>query len=145
MTYLWFKTLHLIFMVAWFAGLFYIFRLFVYHVQNWDEPKQRQTFEVMERKLLFIIMYPAMILTLLFGFFMVAKAPAALRQFWFQVKLAAVLGLMAYHFYATYVHQQMQAGLRPLSEKACRMINEVPTLLLILIMIMVTIRPGVVT
>jgi putative membrane protein len=140
--YLWLKALHIIFMVAWFAGLFYIFRLYVYHIQNFDDPNQRQTFETMERKLLYVIMYPAMILTLLFGFLMVAMAPSILAMPWFQIKLAGVFGLMAYHFYATGIHNRLREGQRPLSEKACRIINEVPTVLLILIIIMVVIKPG---
>jgi len=141
-TYLWFKALHLIFMVAWFAGLFYIFRLFAYHVKNWDDPRQAKTFSLMERRLLYIIMYPAMVLTLVFGFLMIAMAPAILAERWFQIKLAAVLGLMAYHFYATVIQGKMLDGEQPLTEKTSRIINEVPTVLLIIIIIMVVIRPG---
>ncbi len=143
MSYLWLKAFHLIFMVAWFAGLFYIFRLFVYHVQQWDDPRQRQTFETMERKLLMIIMWPALILTVIFGFLLTSKAPRVLLQPWFQIKLAAVLGLIVYQIYAGHIHSQMREGLKPLSEKACRIINEVPTLLLFIIIIMVVVRPGV--
>ncbi len=140
--YLWFKAFHIITMVAWFAGMFYIFRLFVYHIQNWDDPREAKIFSIMERRLIYIIMYPAMVLTLVFGALMVTMAPSIMSQPWFQAKLAGVLGLMAYHFFATSIHGKMLDGHRPLSERACRIINEVPTLLLILIVIMVVIRPG---
>ncbi len=142
--YLWLKAFHIIFMVAWFAGLFYIFRLFVYHIQNWEDPREAKTFSLMERRLIYIIMYPAMILTLVFGFLMVAMAPSIMAQTWFIIKLAGVMGLMAYHFFATSIHTKMLDGKRPLSEKMCRIVNEVPTVLLIIIVIMVVIRPGAV-
>ena len=140
--YLWYKALHIIFMVAWFAGLFYIFRLFVYHVKYFDRKELAEAYVVMERKLMIIIMFPAMLLTLLFGMMMVAKAPTVMLQGWFLVKMAGVLGLIAYQFFAASVHRQLAAGEKPLSEKACRIINEVPTVLLILIVIMAVVKPG---
>lgn len=140
--YNWYKALHIIFMVAWFAGLFYIFRLFVYHVKNLNDAKQAATFVTMERKLISVIMFPAMLLTIVFGLLMVARAPTVLVQPWFLAKMAGVLGLIAYQFFAVGVHRQLADGHKPLSEKACRLINEVPTVLLIVIVIMAVIKPG---
>ena len=140
--YQWYKALHIIFMVAWFAGLFYIFRLFVYHVKQLDNEVQSAVFTTMESKLLLIIMFPAMLLTLLFGLLMVVMAPTVLVQGWFLLKMAGVLGLIAYQFFAFSVHRQLAEGTKPLSEKACRIINEVPTVLLILIVIMAVVKPG---
>lgn len=141
-TFLWFKAFHIIFMVIWFFGLFYICRLFVYHVQNWKDPLEAKTFTLMERRLIYIVMYPAMVLTLVFGLLMVSMVRSILAQPWFIIKLAGILGLMIYHFYTAYVHSRMLDGKRPLSEKACRVINEVPIVLLILIVVMSVLRPS---
>src|SRR5262245_225035 len=100
MTYLWLKALHLIFMVAWFAGLFYIFRLFVYHVKFRDNPKMREAYTLMERKLLYVIMHPAMALTILFGFLLVAQNPSVLQETWFHAKLAFVFLLVVYQVFS---------------------------------------------
>lgn len=140
-TYHWFKMMHLIAMVAWFAGLFYIFRLFVYHVKHRDEPAVAATLTTMQHKLLKIIMMPAMLVTLFFGIGMLVLHTALLRQGWMHLKLVAVAGLIAYHLYAIRVHKRMAAGTYPLTEKACRMINEVPTLFLLLIIFLAVMRP----
>lgn len=142
-SYLWFKALHIIFMVAWFAGLFYIFRLFVYHVKYFDRQELAAAYVIMERKLLIMIMFPAMLLTILFGMMMVAQAPTVMLQGWFLAKMAGVLGLIAYQFFAASIHRQLADGEKPLSERACRIINEVPTVLLILIVIMAVVKPGI--
>ncbi len=139
--YLWLKALHLIFMVAWFAGLFYIFRLYVYHVKFKEHAGMPEAYQMMEKRLLYIIMYPAMSLTLLFGFLMIAQAPTTLAQPWFQWKFIGVLLLMVYQFFATQVHHRMARGEYLLSEKACRILNEVPTLLLIFIILMAVLKP----
>ena len=141
MVYLWLKAFHLISMVAWFAGLFYIFRLFVYHVKYRDQENMRLAYVQMERKLLYIIMHPAMLLTVLLGILLIALNPAVLRAPWFHVKLLAVLGLIGYQIFAGITAKRFARGDFFLSEKACRLINEVPTLLLILIVIMVVVKP----
>jgi protoporphyrinogen IX oxidase len=127
MSYPLIKALHLIFMVAWFSGLFYIFRLFVY--------------VVMERRLLFGIMHPAMFFTLAFGFTLLVKNPEFLQHGWIHAKLLAIFGLIGYQAYAGYVRRRMAHGIYPLSEKACRIINEVPTVLLIVIVLLAVLRP----
>lgn len=138
-----FKAIHIIFMVAWFAGLFYIFRLYVYHIQNFDKPELTKVYAVMERRLIFVIMFPAMILTFLFGILMLAMAPTLIQQTWFLVKLAGICLLLAYHFYAVSVQSRLEAGEKPLTARACRFINEVPTVLLIVIVLVAVLKPWV--
>lgn len=140
-TYLWIKALHLIFLVAWFAGLFYIFRLFVYHVEHRGESNMAAAYSVMERKLLYIIMHPAMLLTLLFGVLLIAANPPVLQAGWFHAKLGLVLLLICYQILAGITHKRFVQGNYWLSEKACRIINEIPTLLLILIVILAVVKP----
>lgn len=139
--YPWFKAVHLIAMVAWFAGLFYIFRLFVYHVKHQDEPSVAATLTTMEDKLLRIIMMPAMLTTCLFGTLMIWTIPGFLRQGWLHVKLLCVVGLIAYHMFSIRVHKQFAQKEYTLSEKACRMINEAPTILLFVIVFMAVLKP----
>ena len=141
MAYLWLKAFHLIFMVAWFAGLFYIFRLFVYHAKFKDEAKMAANYSLMERKLLYIIMHPAMALTILFGFLLIAQNPAVLSAAWFHAKLLLVLFLVIYQVFAGITHKRFARGDFFLSEKACRIINEVPTLILIGVVILVVVKP----
>jgi protoporphyrinogen IX oxidase len=139
--YLWLKAFHLIAMVAWFAGLFYIFRLFVYHVKHREEANVAAAYTVMERKLIFMIMHPAMALTLIFGIWMLVENPAIFAQKWIHWKLTLILVLIGYQIYAGRVHKKMAAGIYPLSEKACRLVNEVPTVLLIGIVLLAVFRP----
>jgi len=141
MSYLWLKAFHIIFMVAWFAGLFYIFRLFVYHAKFQNEPKMREAYTLMERKLLYIIMHPAMALTILFGFLLIAQNPSVLSAAWFHAKLLLVLFLVIYQIFAGITHKRFARGEFFLSEKACRVINEVPTLILIGVVILVVVKP----
>lgn len=128
-------------MVAWFAGLFYIFRLFVYHVKNKDNLQIVTVFQTMERKLLYMIMHPAMLFTLIFGILMLIKNPTLLKQGWMHVKLLLVLILMGYQIFCGIVAKKFSQGDYFLSEKACRIINEVPTLLLIGIILLVILKP----
>ncbi len=142
MLYLWLKAFHIIFMVAWFAGLFYIFRLFVYHAKFRGQENMRQAYALMERKLLYIIMHPAMLLTLLIGLLLIALNPSVLRAPWFHAKLLGVALLIGYQIFAGITAKRFARGDFFLSEKACRFINEVPTLLLIAIVILVVLKPG---
>ncbi|PIQ28372.1 protoporphyrinogen oxidase HemJ [bacterium (Candidatus Blackallbacteria) CG17_big_fil_post_rev_8_21_14_2_50_48_46] len=139
--YLWLKALHLIAVVAWFAGLFYIFRLYVYHIEaSSDEVKK--TLEVMERKLLRIIMNPAMIAVLLLGSGLIAvRWPEIMKSGWFHAKLLFVTLLFGYHHYAGVVRKQLAAGTCKLTSKQARLINEIPTLCLFVIIILVVIKP----
>jgi putative membrane protein len=141
MAYLWLKAFHIIFTVAWFAGLFYIFRLFVYHAKFKDRKEMCEAYALMERKLLYVIMHPAMALTILFGFLLIAQNPAVLSAAWFRAKLLLVLFLVVYQVFAGITHKRFARGDFFLSEKACRVINEVPTLLLIGIVILAVVKP----
>lgn len=139
--YLWIKALHLIFMVAWFAGLFYIFRLFVYHAKYQAKPELCEAYQVMERKLLYIIMHPAMLFTILFGVLLISLNPAVMHAPWFWLKLVFVACLIAYQIFAGITRRRFASGDFFLTEKQCRFINEVPTLLLIGIIILVVVKP----
>ena len=139
--YLWLKAFHIIAVVAWFAGLFYIFRLYVYHIEaSSDEVKK--TLAVMERKLLRIIMNPAMIIALLLGCGLIAaRWPDIMKSGWFHVKLLFVFALMGYHHYAAKVRKQLEAGTCKLTSKQARMINELPTLVLFVVVILAVVKP----
>jgi putative membrane protein len=140
--YLWLKAFHLIFMVAWFAGLFYIFRLFVYHAKYQDQESMGTAYSLMERKLLYLIMHPAMLMTLLFGVLLISLNPSVLSAPWFHAKLALVVLLIAYQIFAGITHRRFARGNFFLSEKACRWINEIPTLILIGVVILAVVKPG---
>jgi protoporphyrinogen IX oxidase len=141
MSYPLIKALHIIFMVTWFAGLFYIFRLFVYHVKHRDEANMAAAYTVMERKLLFMIMHPSMALTLLFGGWLMVLNPAIFQQRWLHWKLLLVGTLIVYQIFAGRVHKRLAKGSYPLSEKACRIINEVPALILFMIVLLAVLKP----
>jgi len=138
--YLWIKAFHVIAVIAWYAGLFYIFRLYVYHVQKRAEPSVVATLEVMERRLLRGIMMPAMLVSILLGATMLYLQPALLRMPWMHMKLGAIVFLLGYHGFASHTRTRFLAGDYFLSEKACRWINEAPTVLLFFIVIGVIVR-----
>ena len=139
--FLWIKAFHLIFMVAWFAGLFYIFRLFVYHAKFKEEQKLCEAYALMEKKLIFMIMNPAMILTIVFGLFLVKLNPYVMMAPWFHAKLSLVLILIGYHLFSFITYRRFSEKDFFLSEKTCRFINEIPTLVLIGVMILVVVKP----
>lgn len=142
MTYDWLRAFHIIGVVTWFAGLFYIFRLYVYHVENAAKPEVTALLEVMERRLYRGICWPAMIFTTAFGTLLWARMPAQyLAQPWFQVKLLGLAGLFAYHFYSGKVRKDLAAGRCRLTSRQCRMINEAPTVVLFLVVIMAVVKP----
>ena len=138
---LWLKALHLIFMVAWFAGLFYAFRLFVYHAENRDEPAATAVLKLMARRLYRAIMTPAMIATLLFGVAMLVATPDFLRQPWLHAKLLLVLGLVGYHLFVGRVRRRFERDDVFLTPRQCRLLNEVPTLFLIATVLLAVLRP----
>ncbi len=141
--YLVLKALHIIGMVAWFAGLFYIFRLFVYHVKYQNNPELCQAYSQMERKLLYIIMHPAMLVTILLGLLLISQNPVVLSAPWFHLKLLLVVVLIAYQIFAGMTQKRFARGDFFLSEKACRIINEIPTLVLIGVVLLAVIKPGI--
>ena len=141
-TYLLFKSLHLISVISWMAGLLYLPRIFVYHSQNSSEPIMTEVFKVMEKKLFFYIMTPAMILSWLFGLLLIHEIGLdQLGQKWMILKLVFVVILTLYHFYLGRILGQFKLDLNKHSHKFYRLINEIPTLLLILIIFIVIFKP----
>ena len=136
------KSLHIVFMVTWFAGLFYIFRLYVYHVENAGKSAVTSLFEVMERRLYRGICWPAMVLTTLFGVWLWSRSFSGyLQSGWFHVKLAMLVALFGYHFYCGKVRKDLAAGRCRLTSRQCRLMNEVPTVLLLVIVVMAVVKP----
>lgn len=141
MTYLVVKALHVIGVIAWFAGLFYIFRLYVYHTENQDKNEITTVLSVMERKLYYYIMWPAMVFTVIMGVTMFVMNPGLLYLGWIRIKLLVLLFLFGYHFYSGYVRREFASGNVFLTSKQCRLINEVPTLILFIIIPLAIIKP----
>ncbi len=140
-----YKALHLIFMVSWFAGLFYIVRLFIYHTESFARDAHegqilRNQFKIMERKLWYIITWPAMILTLVFGISMLVAEPAYLKMGWMHVKLLFVLLLFIYHLYSHKLFRELQNDKTRLSSIQLRVFNEVATLILVAVVFIVVLK-----
>lgn len=135
------KALHLIGIVAWFAGLFYIFRLYVYHVENSGKREVVQVLEVMERRLYRAITWPAMVFATAMGLFLLKLNPDVMRSGWFAAKALGLVPLFGYHFFAGHVRKRFLAGDFFLSSRQCRFINEVPTLVLLAIVPLAVIKP----
>ena len=140
--YPWFKVMHIVSVVAWMAGLLYLPRLFVYHADAAPGSDKSETFKVMERRLLRGIMHPAMIGTYLFGVLLAATPGVVVwSNGWIYVKLAAVAGLTYFHFLLVRWRQEFATDSNRRRARFYRFINEIPTLLLIVIVIMVVVRP----
>jgi protoporphyrinogen IX oxidase len=140
MTYLWLKAGHIIFVIFWMAGLFMLPRFFVYHQEAALGSEESARWLERETRLLRIILWPSLVVTWVLGLAL-AYATGAFMQGWFQVKLAAVLALTAYHVWLAGYHAALMRGERKLSGKRLRMLNEVPGLAAALIVIMVVLRP----
>ena len=141
-SYLLFKSLHLIAVISWMAGLLYLPRIFVYHTENNSEEKVSEIFKVMEKKLYFYIMTPAMTLSWLFGLLLIHSIGfQQLGQTWMLLKLLFVIILTFYHFYLGKLLGQFKTDNNRHSHKFYRYINEIPTILLILIIFVVIFKP----
>ena len=141
-SYLLFKSLHLISAISWMAGLLYLPRIFVYHVENLKDKNTSSIFKIMERKLYFYIMTPAMILTWIFGLILVSSlGPEVFSTAWIMLKLLLVILLTLYHFYLSKLLSDFKLEQNTKSSKFFRIINEVPTILLILIVFIVVFKP----
>ena len=141
-SYLLLKSLHLIAVVSWMVGLLYLPRIFVYHVENLKDKNTSLVFKTMERKLYFYIMTPAMILTWLFGLILISSLGfEALSATWVKLKLLLVIILTLYHFYLYKLLNDFGLNQNTRSSKFFRIINEVPTALLILIVFIVVFKP----
>ena len=140
--YLLFKSLHLIAVISWMAGLLYLPRIFVYHVENYQKKETIQIFETMERKLYFYIMRPAMLISWLFGILLIYQIGfESFSQLWFQLKIFFVIILTVYHEYLGKCLTSLRDGSNSKSSRFFRIINEIPTILLILIVFIVIFKP----
>jgi putative membrane protein len=141
MLYDWIKALHVISMIAWMAGLLYLPRLFVYHVQAQAGSIQSDTFKIMERRLLKAIMNPAMIATFVFGIWLIALNPSLLSQGWLHAKILLVLGMAGAHGAMGRWRKDFEADRNVRPQRFYRIANEVPTVLMIAVVILVIVRP----
>jgi len=140
--YLLFKSLHLIAVISWMAGLLYLPRIFVYHVENLEKKEATIIFETMERRLYFYIMRPAMIATWLFGVILIyINGLDIFSQLWVHIKLALVIILTIYHEYLGICLKSLKLKNNTKTSKFFRIINEVPTIILILIIFIVVFKP----
>ena len=140
-SYLLFKSLHLIAVISWMAGLLYLPRIFVYHSENSNEIISN-VFKTMERKLFYYIMTPAMLLSWLFGLVLIHELGfEQLANLWLQLKLVLVILLTFYHFYLGLLLNRFKLDQNKKTSKFYRYINEIPTLLLILIVFIVIFKP----
>ena len=141
--YLWIKAGHILSVISWMAGLLYLPRLFVYHVDSTPGGGQSETFKTMEERLLKAIMSPAMIATWVFGFCLMAT-PGIIdfsNDYWFHAKLGAVILMSAYHGYLSKCVKIFADDLNEKSTRFYRILNEVPTILMIIVVILVVVRP----
>ena len=140
-SYLLFKSLHLIAVISWMAGLLYLPRIFVYHSENNNEIIST-VFKTMEKKLFYYIMTPAMLFSWLFGLILIHEVGfQQLASLWLQLKLILVLFLTVYHFYLGSLLNKFKLDQNKRTSKFYRYINEIPTLLLILIVFIVVFKP----
>lgn len=136
------KALHIIFVVSWFAGLFYMVRLFIYHVETKDKPSEEakiltDQFKIMQHKLWYIITTPAMVLTVVFGSWMLIEIPSFLHQTWMHIKLTFIVLLLAYHFICQRTMNQLKRDEIKWNSTQLRLWNELATLFLVAIVFLV--------
>jgi len=141
-SYLLFKSLHLISVISWMAGLLYLPRIFVYHSENLKNFDMSSIFKTMERKLYYYIMMPAMFLSWFFGLILISIIGfESLSLGWLKLKAIFVILLTIYHFYLGKILHEFKLGINKNSSKFFRWINEIPTILLILIVFIVIFKP----
>jgi protoporphyrinogen IX oxidase len=141
-TYLLFKSLHLIAVISWMAGLLYLPRIFVYHVENIEKKQATDIFEVMEKRLYLYIMRPAMIFTWIFGLILIyLNGIEIFSQLWIQIKIVLVILLSAYNDYLGKCLSSLKNNTNSKSSKFFRIINEIPTVALIFIVFLVIFKP----
>lgn len=138
--YLWIKALHVIAVISWMAGLLYMPRLFIYHLDHEIGSSASETFKVMERRLMSIIMTPAMVLSWAFGLWMAIEI-YDFHGGWLHLKLLAVVALSGAHVYMARAVRRFGADQRVGTARGWRLMNEVPTLLMIVIVILVVVKP----
>lgn len=137
--YLWFKALHIAFMVTWFAGLFYLPRLFIYHAEAVDAPS-RQRFTLMEKRL-FAIMSLGAVITAIIGFLLLSINPALLSQAWFQIKLVFLAAMLIYHWRCWHWISALKTAKEPQNSRGLRWFNEIPVIFLLGIILLAVLKP----
>ncbi len=139
--YLYIKSFHLFAVIAWMAGLFYLPRLYVYHADAKVGSELDQTFQVMERRLLRIIMNPAMIVAIILGLWMLVMMGIESYEFWMHPKLLLVLLLVTYHGYLARFRKDFVNGVNKKSSRFYRFFNEVPTVIALIIVVLAVAKP----
>ena len=140
--YLWFKSLHIIGVIVWFSGLFYLVRLFIYHEESNSLKEElkiafNNQYSLMEKRLANIITTPGMILAISMAVCLVIYQPAWLYERWLQIKISFVIGLLIYHFFCYRIMNSLQNGTSKITARQLRLLNELPTLLLFIIVLLV--------
>jgi putative membrane protein len=135
------KALHIISLVCWFAGLFYMPRLFVYHIQVFGNSKSNRLFKEMERKLYFYITTPAMVATWLFGLYLIKENPAVVEGGWIHVKLLAVVVLTGFHISLGIFRKRFRDDVNLKTGEFFRYYNEIPTVILIICVFLAVLKP----
>ena len=148
MDFLYVKALHIIFIVTWFAGLFYIIRLFIYHVEAEKKPEPAKEilqtqYKLMEKRLWYIITWPSAILASFFGFWLLYKSSYFLSESWMLVKLSFILALYLYHGYCHKIYKELQNNTIKHSTFKLRMFNEVPTVILFAVIFLVELQHSI--
>lgn len=141
MAYYWFKAFHIIGVVVWFAGLFYLVRLFVYHAEASQQPEPAQTilknqYQLMEKRLYNIITTPGMIVTVAMAIGLIAVQPEIMKSAWLHIKLTFVVLLLGYHFYCGKIMKRLEKGECQWTGQQFRALNEAPTVLLVVIVLL---------
>lgn len=139
--YFWFKAFHIVGVVVWFSGLFYLVRLFIYHVEADEQPEParqilKTQYVYMEKRLYGIITLPGMLVTVAMAIGLLSTVPDYMREGWLNIKMALVFLLIGYHFYCVRLMNQLEAGTCTWKSKQLRALNEAPTLLLITIVLL---------
>ena len=141
-SYLLFKSLHLIVVISWMAGLLYLPRIFVYHTENQNKNETTDIFKTMERKLFYYIMFPAMALSWIFGLILISIIGfSSLSFLWMQIKILLITILTFYHFYLGICLNDLKNNIFKRSSRFFRIINEIPTILLIITVFIVIFKP----
>lgn len=141
MTYEIIKSFHILSVISWMVGLLYLPRLFVYHSKVKIGSVQAETFKVMERRLLRAIMTPAMITSFIFGIWLIALNHGLIYETWFQIKFIAVLSMAGIHGKFSKMRRLLENDEKPLSSKSYKIWNEIPTALMIIIVVMAVVKP----
>ncbi|MEX0269995.1 protoporphyrinogen oxidase HemJ [Leptolyngbyaceae cyanobacterium UHCC 1019] len=141
MAYFWFKAFHIVGIVCWFAGMFYLPRLFVYHAEAYEQPEPARSiltsqYQLMEKRLYSIIMTPAMLLTIAMAIGLVTTEPAVMKEPWMHIKLGCVLLLVGYHHYCKRIMKKLAANECKMTGQHFRWFNEIPTVFFVIVVML---------